>query len=166
MIIVALGANLPSRFGEADITLQIAVTRMEEEGLNVINGSSVWKTAPVPISDQPWYKNAVVAIETDLEPHDLLKLLNKIEDDFGRVRTVRNAPRLLDLDIIAYNNVIMADDNLTLPHPRMHERAFVLKPMEEITTEWQHPVSTKSMGQLVQEIPADQEIEKTDDVVF
>lgn len=161
MIIIALGANLPSRFGEADATLQAAAKRMTDEGLKVIAGSSIWKTAPVPISDQPWYKNAIVAVETDLTPDALLKLLNKIEDNFGRVRTVRNAPRLLDLDIIAYNDVVLDDPDLTIPHPRMHDRAFVLHPMAEIAPNWHHPTLKKSLTELIQAIPETQEIEIT-----
>ncbi len=166
MIIIALGANLPSQYGEAETTLQFAVKAMEEEGLTILNSSYIWKTAPVPISDQPWYKNAVVSIETKLVPQKLLQLLNKIEDDFGRIRTVRNAPRLLDLDIITYHDTILNTDSLTLPHPRMHERAFVLKPLEEIDNNFIHPQSHKDIATLISHIPDAQKIEKTETKVY
>ncbi|MGB1076697.1 MAG: 2-amino-4-hydroxy-6-hydroxymethyldihydropteridine diphosphokinase, partial [Bdellovibrionales bacterium] len=107
----------------------------------------------VPVSDAPWYANAVSLIETDKTPSDLLGVLNKIEADFGRVRSYRNAPRILDLDILAFNDEIIGEDgaHLCVPHPRMHNRAFVLKPLNEVAPEWQHPALKKSIAQLIRD---------------
>ena len=160
MILVALGANLPSRYGDPEATINAALERFEREGLHVLKRSSIWLTAPVPVSDQPWYRNAVVAIETDLSAQALIELLHAIEEDFGRVRTVRDAPRLLDLDIIAYHDEVHSDSNLIIPHPRMHARAFVLKPLQEVAPEWQHPVLSLCVDRLIANLPEDQQAER------
>ncbi|WP_421780116.1 2-amino-4-hydroxy-6-hydroxymethyldihydropteridine diphosphokinase [Kiloniella litopenaei] len=116
------------------------------------------KTAPVPISDAPWYVNAVAQIKTALPPNELLELLHRIEDEFGRVRPFVNAPRILDLDLIAYDDFISTPgDHLVVPHPRMHERAFVLLPLLDIDEDWLHPVIGKTAKELSKTIPVDQE---------
>jgi 2-amino-4-hydroxy-6-hydroxymethyldihydropteridine diphosphokinase len=94
--------------------------------------SSLYRTAPVGKLDQPDFINAVALIETGLPPHDLLKALLEIEQGHGRVREYRNGPRTLDLDILLYDDLHCSDCHLTLPHPRMHQRAFVLRPLFEI----------------------------------
>lgn len=159
MILIALGANLPSRYGAPEETLKAAVIKLEEEGIQVLQASSIWLTAPVPISDQPWYRNAVVAIETALDVQELMAVLQKIEEDFGRVRSVRDAPRALDLDILAYNNEIHDKVDCTVPHPRMQGRAFVLMPLQEIAPEWVHPVLGLSVQKMIETMPEGQEIE-------
>ena len=128
--------------------------------MRVIKRSSIWLTAPVPVSDQPWYRNAVVVVETDLTAQELMVLLHSIERRFGRVRTVRDAPRLLDLDIIAYHDEVHDHSNMTVPHPRMHDRAFVLKPLQEVAPNWEHPVLGLSVTQLIAQLPEDQQAEQ------
>ena len=160
LILIALGANLPSEYGEPEATLKAAIERLERDGVRVVAHSSVWLTAPVPVSDQPWYRNAVVAIETDLGAGELMALLHAIEEGFGRVRGERDAPRLLDLDIIAYHDEIYDEPRLSIPHPRMHGRAFVLKPLQEIAPEWQHPVLKRLVGELIEDLPDDQQAER------
>lgn len=127
--------------------------------------SRVWKTAPVPfVEGQPWYYNAVAAVETAKSAHDLLTTLLAIEEEFGRVRTVKNAPRLLDLDLIAYDDaVIMDGPDLIVPHPRMDGRAFVLMPMADLLDEWVHPQTGKTLDQLIAAIPDDQKAEPVED---
>ena len=151
MILIGLGANLPSDYGTPAETLEAAKSAMISSGIEIKQSSRTYLSAPVPVSDAPWYANAVALIETELSPHELLKLLNKIEADFGRIRTYRNAPRVLDLDILAFNDEIIGDDgaDLCLPHPRMYNRAFVLKPLNEIASNWQHPVLRQSASQLI-----------------
>jgi len=164
MKIVALGANLPSRFGTPAQTLYAALKAMTEKGIWPVQISRVWKTAPVPfVEGQPWYHNAVAAVETSKSAHDLLKTLLEIEEEFGRVRTVRNAPRLLDLDLIAYDRQIIPEGpEIIVPHPRMDSRAFVLLPMADILDEWTHPQSGVSLDDLIAAIPADQMAEPMD----
>jgi len=160
MILIGLGANLPGVFGTAEENIQKALSLMPESGLSVIAASSVWKSAPVPISDQPWYHNAVCLVETDLSAHDVLKAIARIEDMAGRVRRERNAARVLDLDLLVYNDDVIEDELLSVPHPRMHERAFVLLPLQEIAPDWIHPTLKHSIAYLVNQLPSDQQIER------
>ena len=158
MKIVALGANLPSRFGTPAQTLYAALKAMAEREIWPVQISRVWKTAPVPfVEGQPWYHNAVAAVETSKSAHDLLKTLLVIEEEFGRVRTVRNAPRLLDLDLIAYDGQIIPEGpEIIVPHPRMDARAFVLLPMADILDDWTHPQTGTKLEDLIAAIPQDQ----------
>lgn len=169
MILIALGANLESRYGAPEATFEVAVARMADAGIETLQRSSVWLTAPVPVSDQPWYRNAVVAVATDLQPRDLLRVLKGIEVDMGREAAVRNAPRVIDLDIIAYNDVVWEEDGLQIPHIRAHERAFVLYPLKEIVGEvapdWVHPVLKLDLDAMIHALPAEQEIKKLEDEV-
>lgn len=160
MIFIALGANLPSQFGSPRATLKRAIQDIDKNGIRVLYQSPIYLTAPVPISDQPWYHNAVIGVATDKTPLDLLKILQNIENNFGRVRTERNAPRMIDLDIVAYHDVVSDDENLILPHPRTHERAFVLYPLRDIAPNWRHPKFNKSIEAMFAELPSDQEIQK------
>ncbi len=159
MIYIALGANLPSQFGAPAQTLSRAVEVLVARGVKVIQRSSVWLTAPVPFDpDVPDYHNAVIAVETDLSADDLLGLMLDIEAEFGRVRSYKNAPRLLDLDLIAYHDEAMKDgERLIVPHPRMHERSFVISPLQELSGKWTHPILGQNISVLIQKLPVNQE---------
>jgi 2-amino-4-hydroxy-6-hydroxymethyldihydropteridine diphosphokinase len=129
---VALGANI----GEPVQHLRAAVLDLDAlPGTTVVARSSLYRSAPVGLVDQPDFINAVVAVDTALEPLDLLHALLAIEARHGRVRSVPNAPRTLDLDLLLHGTATMTSPALTLPHPRMHERAFVLLPLVEIAPE-------------------------------
>ncbi len=154
-IIIGLGANLPSRFGPPEATLTAALAAVELKGLRVVRQSRFWRTAPVPVSDQPWFVNAVAVIETALAPAEVLARLHAIEREFGRVRGALNEARLLDLDLIAYGRMVETGD-LTLPHPRLTSRAFVLLPLAEVAPNWVHPVTGARLSDLVAALPADQ----------
>ncbi len=156
MILIAIGANLPSRFGTPEETIHAAVEALSDEDIIATKKSRIWLTAPVPVSDQPWYRNAVVSVRTDLDAFQLLSVLHKIEANFGRVRYERNEPRVLDLDLIAYNNEIIERPSLIVPHPRMHERGFVLMPLQDVAPGWIHPVSGKNLTELISVISEDQ----------
>ena len=153
---IALGANL----GEAKKALSDAIQRIDsQEGICVLNRSSFYKTEPID-SSGPDYVNAVIKVQTKLSPEELLKTLLMIEKEFGRERPVgiHNAPRTMDLDLLLYENQTRHTDFLTLPHPRMHERAFVLVPLSEIDAE----VSIPGKGPAKEFLSAvkDQKIEK------
>lgn len=166
MKIVALGANLPSEYGTPVQTLAAAAKAMEAQGFRIMAYSRIWKTAPVPFDPaQPWYHNAVMAVETDKSAHDLLTTLLSIEEEFGRVRTVKNAPRLLDLDLIAYDELVLAEGpQLIVPHPRMQDRGFVLLPLNDIARDWIHPQTGQTLSQLIAALPDDQQAEATSEV--
>ncbi|MFN7086942.1 MAG: 2-amino-4-hydroxy-6-hydroxymethyldihydropteridine diphosphokinase [Burkholderiales bacterium] len=126
---IALGANLdhPERQIEAGIRELAALPRTR-----LVRKSSLYRSAPVGYLDQPDFVNAVVQIETGLEPRELLAALLAIEQRHGRVRDFANAPRTLDLDIVLFGERVLHEEGLTIPHPRMHERAFVVVPLAEI----------------------------------
>lgn len=126
---IAVGANL----GEADVVVSEALDRLASrlDGALVAR-SSLYRTAPVGGPDQPDFINAVAVIESKLAPSDALARLQKMENESGRVRDVRWGPRTLDLDVIVAGDVVSDDPHLTIPHPRAHERAFVLLPWVEV----------------------------------
>ena len=159
MILIGLGANLPSAAGAPRDTLERALQRLEEAGVPVVARSRWYRTAPVPVSDQPWFVNGVARVETALRPEALLAVLRRIEQEFGRERTVRNAARTLDLDIIDYDGRVENTPDLVLPHPRMQDRAFVLLPLAELGPGWRHPILGKTVETLILALPADQKAE-------
>lgn len=126
---VALGANLDNPVRQ----VKQALSELDDiERTRLVAASSLYRTAPVGYADQPDFINAVARLQTELSPHQLLDALHDIEARHGRRRSVRNAPRTLDLDLLLYGTLLISEDALTLPHPRMHERAFVLLPLAEI----------------------------------
>ncbi len=126
--LIGLGGNL----GDVAATFRAALARLEAGGVDVIARSSIWKTPPWGKTDQPAFLNACVRVETTLSPHDLLALCLSIETALGRVRTEKWGPRTLDLDLLDVAGVTLATPDLTLPHPFVAERAFVLAPLAEI----------------------------------
>jgi len=158
MILIGLGANLDGIYGSPEQCLQKCSKFFSDAGIHIVKLSSIWKSAPVPMSDQPWYRNAVCLVETELNPHELLSELVKIENQAGRTRREVNAARTLDLDILSYNNEVINDAHLTLPHPQMHLRAFVIYPLQEIVPNWIHPTLNKSLDEMIATMPKGQEI--------
>lgn len=165
MILVGLGANLPSaRFGPPRETLMAALRRMDSAGIRLVRRSRFYRTAPVPASDQPWYVNAVAVVETALAPAPLLERLLAIEAEFGRIRTFANAPRVLDLDLLAYGDTVTGPGDVPeVPHPRLAGRAFVLLPLAEVAPQWRHPATGTSVADLVAALPPDQRAEPEED---
>ncbi|MEM7680063.1 MAG: 2-amino-4-hydroxy-6-hydroxymethyldihydropteridine diphosphokinase [Pseudomonadota bacterium] len=165
MKLIGFGANLSSKYGTPEQTIQKALESLEAHEVRVVRQSSLWLSAPVPISDQPWYHNGVAIIETSHDPSKLLKLLKNIEKDFGRMSLKRNASRVLDLDILVFDDVVMSEERLTIPHPRMHERAFVLYPLQELLPDWSHSTLDRSVAQMIEMIPEGQDIKKMESKV-
>jgi 2-amino-4-hydroxy-6-hydroxymethyldihydropteridine diphosphokinase len=155
MIFIGLGSNQPSKLGPPQATLEVALGRIAQEGGRIVARSRFYKSAPVPASTQPWYVNAVAALETRLPPEDLLILLHRIETELGRVRREKNEPRGIDLDLLAYDGFIRQSAPI-LPHPRMHERAFVLLPLAEIAPGWIHPGLGVPLEKLIAKLPPGQ----------
>lgn len=131
MIFIALGANI----GERAEQLSDAIDEMGKMGVTVTKQSSVYETAPVGYTDQPSFYNMVVEVDTHQSVTDLLNTLQRIERQLGRERLFKNGPRTIDLDILYYNGEDIQSEHLTVPHPRMQERAFVLAPLAEIAPE-------------------------------
>ena len=148
MILIALGANLPSQAGAPEQTLRAALARLEGEGITVARVSSFYNTKAWPDPADPLFVNAVAAVATALAPDALLAALHGIETAFGRSRSTKNAPRTLDLDLLDYDRRVEAGPPI-LPHPRIAERDFVLRPLAEIAPDWRHPVSGLAAGELL-----------------
>jgi 2-amino-4-hydroxy-6-hydroxymethyldihydropteridine diphosphokinase len=145
---IGLGSNL----GDRMTTLQMAIQRLEALG-RIAGVSGLYETEPVGNLDQPPFLNAVVALNTELAPADLLGALLGIERDLGRSRSFPNAPRTLDLDLLLVDDVTLDSSDLTLPHPRLHERAFVLVPLAELAPEMVHPVSGQTVREMLRVLP-------------
>ncbi len=152
---VGLGSNIGNRV----MNLRSAIKRIKRhEDINLLRRSSFYKTKPVGGSPgQRDYLNGVLEITTDLSPIELLEYLQQVEIDVGRVRSTRWGPRKIDLDIVLYGGRIVEDDKLVIPHPRMHEREFVLRPMNEIAPDVIHPERRKTIQELFEELETQQE---------
>ena len=137
-VYLSLGANL----GERQQTIENAIAALEQAEVRIVARSSFYETEPQDVKDQPWFLNAVVKCETRLFPIQLLVLVLRIERALGRARrTVRRGPRTIDIDILLYANNIIDTPQLTVPHPRMLDRRFVLEPLVEIAPDLRHPVT-------------------------
>lgn len=179
MVLIGIGANLPSPgYGPPRATCGAALSMLERGELSISARSPWYKSAPVPVSDQPWFVNGVVRVETALDPQALMGLLLQTEETIGRQRGERNAARILDLDLLAHGNLVWPGDeggdkvgdgggdgggagrgSVTLPHPRMHDRAFVLLPLRDIAPGWRHPVSGETVESLIRALPKGQQAE-------
>lgn len=137
--------------GDRYLNMQQARTNIELICGRLLLVSSLYETAPWGKTDQPDFLNQVLLIETKRSPAELLKALLQIEEKGGRIRTVKNAPRTIDIDILFYNRSVIEEPGLTIPHPRIADRRFVLEPMNEISPGFVHPVLHKTIHQLLLE---------------
>ena len=158
-ILIGIGANLaPDGYTTPRQGCEAAIACLPGRDIAVTAISTWYETAPVPVSDQPWFNNAVIAAETALPAEEALAALHEIEARFGRVRTVRNAARVLDLDLLDYGRQCHDGERLTIPHPRLHERAFVLLPLRDVAPDYVHPGSNTHIDELISRLPPDQMI--------
>ena len=160
MILIALGSNLTHPvYGAPRDICEAAIASLARHDIITTQKSSWFSTQPVPISDQPWFVNGVIAVRT---PHDselILRILHRVEDDFGRVRQAMNEARILDLDLLAFHDTVR-DQSPILPHPRLHERGFVLYPLAEIAPDWHHPVTGQSVAAMIALLPVEQQMKR------
>ena len=144
---IGIGSNLGDR--EATVRSAIDALRSLDDRLTI---SSIYETDPVGFTDQPNFLNAVARLETDLTAREVLVELQRIEAAHLRVRGLRNAPRTLDLDLLLYDDAVIEAPDLSVPHPRMHERAFVLVPLAEFAPWARHPVLNKSAAEMLADL--------------
>ena len=161
MIYIGIGSNLNGKKNETPLhNCKKALVELKK-GVSISNISSWYKSEPIPVSNQPWYINGVVEISTNKSSIDLLEFILNIEEFFGRMRKKKNEARILDLDIIDYKKKIFYKKNkLIIPHPRMHQRSFVLQPLQELNPKWIHPIKKKGLKELISNLNNKQKIFK------
>ena len=144
-VYLSLGSNL----GDREEHLRQAIERLDRAGARVVRRSSIYETEPRDLRDQPWFLNLVVESETALFPLQLLSAIQKIERELGRQRITPKGPRTIDIDILLYGNFTIRTNVLEVPHPRLSQRRFVLEPLAELAPSLRHPVSHKTIRDLL-----------------
>lgn len=157
LAVIALGGNLPGAHASVRAALEAAVAELPKAGFEVLGRSRWWRSAAWPDPSDPPFLNGVVLARTALEAQEALAALHRIEAAFGRDRHAPNAPRTLDLDLIALGRRVLKGPPATLPHPRAHERLFVMGPLAEIAPGWRHPVSGETAQALASLAPIGQD---------
>jgi 2-amino-4-hydroxy-6-hydroxymethyldihydropteridine diphosphokinase len=155
LVYLSLGSNV----GDREAQLLDAQSRLAATG-RVVAVSSFYETEPVEFTEQPWFLNCAVALETSKTPPQLMTTILRIEEEMGRRRVQKKGPRSIDIDILLFDNVIMDSKELTIPHPAMHERRFVLEPLAEIAPEALHPVLKKTILKLRDALSPGQEVRR------
>jgi 2-amino-4-hydroxy-6-hydroxymethyldihydropteridine diphosphokinase len=148
-VYLALGSNI----GDREANLRAAIQSLSAAGIPVLRESPIYETEPAGYAEQRWFLNMVVEAETALFPMQLLTRTGKIERALGRVRTVPNGPRTIDIDILLYGDAVVRTPRLEIPHPRMHQRRFVLAPLSDLAPGLLHPVLRRTVRQLLDAAP-------------
>jgi 2-amino-4-hydroxy-6-hydroxymethyldihydropteridine diphosphokinase len=154
-VYLSLGSNL----GDRETHLRDAIAHLPTEGC-VMSVSSFYETEPVEFADQAWFLNCAVALETTRTPEQLMAAMLNIEHEMGRQRIQKKGPRIIDIDILLFGDLILDSPPLTIPHPAMHDRRFVLQPLAEIAPAVQHPVLKKTVRELLDALPAGQTVRR------
>ena len=156
MIFLAIGSNLPSSFGDRFNNIDLAISFLKSHKIKLIKKSSYYETPSYPNMNNPKFINVVISINTNLSLSDLMSAIIIVEEKLERKRNKKNDPRTCDIDIIDYNNQVVdfkyKDLNLTVPHKRLIFRNFVLMPLQEISPEWEHPVTKENIRALIDKL--------------
>ncbi len=150
---LSLGSNL----GDREAQLHQALRRLSSVG-HVIAVSSFYETEPVEFTEQPWFLNCAVSTVTSKTPHELMALLLDIEREMGRERTQKKGPRSIDIDLLLFDDMVIRSNRLTLPHPAMQQRRFVLEPLADIAPDAVHPILKKTIRELLDALPPGQKV--------
>jgi len=154
-VYLSLGSNL----GDRAANLGSAITKLAELG-KVVTVSSFYETEPVELTAQPWFLNCAVKFDTEKMPRQLISGILNLEQSMGRQRKQQKGPRTIDIDVLLFGSSIIEIPSLAIPHPRLHERRFVLEPMTEIAPDARHPVFKRTMRELRDALPAGQTVKR------
>ena len=156
MILLSLGSNLPSKFGDSKKTLLKCYEFFNNSEVKILKKSSFYESVAIPNKSDPKFINSVISIETKFSPEELIKYILSVEEKFDRKRAQVNAPRTCDIDIVDFNgeliNILNKNISLEIPHPRLEKRSFVLYPIREIDKNWKSPLSGKYIDQLIENL--------------
>ena len=156
MILLSLGSNLPSKFGDSKKTLLKCYEFFNNSNVKILKKSSFYESVAIPNKSDPKFINSVISIETKFSPEELIKYILSVEEKFDRKRAQVNAPRTCDIDIVDFNgeviNILNNNISLEIPHPRLEKRSFVLYPIREIDKNWKSPLSGKYIDQLIENL--------------
>ena len=152
MIFLGIGSNLDSKFGNRFLNIRKTIDFMLSEKIKIKKISNFYETPSYPDNKQPKFINVVIAIEFKLDPENLLLKTLSIEKKMQRTRSIKNEPRTCDIDIIDFNSLVVNNKNINLPHPKTHERNFVLFPLQEIYPMWIHPIMNKKIDFLIENL--------------
>jgi 2-amino-4-hydroxy-6-hydroxymethyldihydropteridine diphosphokinase len=155
LVYLSLGSNV----GDRAANLEAAIARLSSLG-KVVAVSSFYETEPVGFAAQPWFLNCAVKLDTEKTPEQLLAGILDLEQEMGRLRIQKNGPRTIDIDILLFGDSVIATEGLSIPHPAMYERRFVLEPMVEIAPDVEHPVLKRSVRELRDALPKGQIVRK------
>jgi 2-amino-4-hydroxy-6-hydroxymethyldihydropteridine diphosphokinase len=154
-VYLSLGSNL----GDRAANLREAIQKLADLG-TVVAASSFYETEPVELTAQPWFLNCAVKLDTEKMPRQLISAILSLEQSMGRQRKQKKGPRIIDIDILLFGSAVIEIPSLTIPHPKLHERRFVLEPLAEIAPDARHPVFKRSMRELRDALPAGQTVKK------
>ncbi|OUW73305.1 MAG: 2-amino-4-hydroxy-6-hydroxymethyldihydropteridine diphosphokinase [Pelagibacteraceae bacterium TMED216] len=152
MIYLNIGSNLNSRIGSRKDNIKYAIKELKNEKIRILKVSNIYETPSYPNLNFPKFLNISVLIKCEYTPEILLKKVKLIEKKIGRIKRVINSPRVCDIDIIDFNGIIIKSKFLTIPHPKLHKRNFVLYPMRDINPNWKHPITSKKINKLISEL--------------
>ena len=159
MILLSLGSNLPSKFGDSKNTILKCYEFFNNNDIKILKKSSFYETFAIPNKSDPKFVNSVISVETKFSAEELMKYILKVEEKFDRKREQINAPRTCDIDIVDFNseiiNIFNKNISLEIPHPRLEQRSFVLYPIREIDKNWKSPLSGKKIDQLIENLDAE-----------
>ncbi len=159
MILLSLGSNLPSKFGDSKNTILKCYEFFNNNDIKILKKSSFYETFAIPNKSDPKFVNSVISVKTRFSPEELIKYILKVEEKFDRKREQINAPRTCDIDIVDFNseiiNIFNKNISLEIPHPRLEQRSFVLYPIREIDKNWESPLSGKKIDQLIENLDAE-----------
>jgi 2-amino-4-hydroxy-6-hydroxymethyldihydropteridine diphosphokinase len=161
MIFLGIGSNLDSKYGSRISNLNKIINLLQLEKIEIVKISSVYESPSYPNKKNPKFLNIVTEIKFNSDLNELFKKIAFIEEEMGRKRTYKNEPRTCDIDVIDFNQMVLDSEKICLPHPRTHERNFVLYPLQEINAQWTHPKSNKKIHTLIDNLSFDESNEIT-----